>query len=962
MKNEYSKVHLYFKIITILFFCTNFAYSQSNYSLNFKSGKVDLIENIDSYNQQTRTIFNGYNYAIIQFNHLPSQEQKEHLNSIGIKLIDYIPNLAYSAKIPTSIDKTSLKESGIRAFYKMDAQQKMEENLFLNSIPTWAKQTNDLVEVKVILMDEFPEEILFSSLDLLQATVVSEEKGFRSLSLLLPQNNLKELASQEWVMWVEAKPEPVHTENFPGKNTHRSSILQDGNKNLTGKGVAIGVWDGGNVGKHIDFSGHFTQVENAAVVEHTCHVSGTLVGGGLIDPLTRGMAPESKLYAYNFNGTVETEVQNAINSYGIVITSNSYGGSATCSGDPYSSTARSRDLIVNTNPQLIHVFSAGNSQTSCPNGYYTTTGKAAKNPIVVGAVTSGEVVTTFTSFGPTLDKRIKPDITTVGMDVYSTKSKDLYQSMSGTSMACPGMAGTAAQIVQRYRQLNANANPIASLVKALVCNNAKDLGNAGPDYKYGYGRLNALRAVKAIEQNLYAINTVANGSVKTITINVPSGISQLKVLLCWNDPAAAANASIALVNDLDLEVMTPSNTTYYPWVLDGMDPSAVATRMVDDLNVMEQVTISTPVAGSYTLKVKGTAVTTNPTQQYALTWVMDPAYIEVTYPSGNEMLNPGTTEMILWDKEGITSTQKIEFSSDSGATWSTISASVGASASTYNWLVPTTVTKKALIKISSGTISDVSDSKFSIIGVPANLTATSAPCGVRISWSAVISATGYDVMLLDTVLGVWNVVGSNVTATNYTVGGLLTGLRYWFTVRSRVSSLGITGQRAVAINKVNQNAGITPTINIVGSVLSTQSATTYQWLLNGVSIPGAISQNYTATQNGSYSVIVTNSSGCVATSLPINIVVTGLAEQENTVQYAIYPNPNSGVFEVALSGIDDKSQLMLMNALGEQVTILQFDSSTVNKTIDLSKYGSGLYIATLIINGQLIKTKKIIVY
>ena len=79
-------------------------------------------------------------------------------------------------------------------------------------------------------------------------------------------------------------------------------------------------------------------------------------------------------------------------------------------------------------------------------------------------------------------------------------------------------------------------------------------------------------------------------------------------MLYWTDPQASTAASQALVNDLDLEVSNNKGTTLLPWVLDAT-PNATtlnnnATRGVDRLNNVEQVTIQSP-GTSYSVTVKG---------------------------------------------------------------------------------------------------------------------------------------------------------------------------------------------------------------------------------------------------------------------------------------------------------------------------------------------------------------------
>lgn len=337
----------------------------------------------------------------------------------------------------------------------------------------------------------------------------------------------------------------------------------------------------------------------------------------------------------------------------------------------YSATSRATDLNLNSFPNHIHVHSAGNSQTSCPGGWYTVTGsgKSAKNNILVAALTSTDAMTSFSSFGPVQDGRVKPDVSSMGNNVFSTTTPDnSYTYMSGTSMATPGVAGSVTLLVQRYRQLNSNANPPSALIKNAVLNTAQDLGNVGPDYKFGYGRIDVLEAARVLEQNRYAVNTIGNGANQEITITVPAGATRLNVMLVWNDPAGTANAAIPLVNNLDLTVVNGS-TTNLPWILDKNNPANPATTGVDVVSNVEQVTINTPSAGVYTVRVTGSAITTASNQEYTLTWTIDQPRLEVTYPNGAENFAPGTSELITWNNLGMTGAYTIEYSLNNGATW-----------------------------------------------------------------------------------------------------------------------------------------------------------------------------------------------------------------------------------------------------------------------------------------------------
>ena len=72
-----------------------------------------------------------------------------------------------------------------------------------------------------------------------------------------------------------------------------------------------------------------------------------------------------------------------------------------------------------------------------------------------------------------------------------------------------------------------------------MANTANDAGNPGPDYKYGFGILDAEAAIKAMESGWYKMGIFPQGGeAQTTTIQVPAGLQELRVMLCWSDPVA----------------------------------------------------------------------------------------------------------------------------------------------------------------------------------------------------------------------------------------------------------------------------------------------------------------------------------------------------------------------------------------------------------------------------------------
>ena len=216
------------------------------------------------------------------------------------------------------------------------------------------------------------------------------------------------------------------------------------------------------------------------------------------------------------------------------------------------------------------------------------------------------------------------------------------------------------------------------MIKAIACNTAEDLGNAGPDYSYGFGLINARRGVEAIEGNRYFINSISNGANTIHNISIPANTRRVKIMLYWVDRAASTNAGNALVNDLDLTVAEPSATIHRPLILNAAvaNVNNVAAEGVDHLNNIEQVTIENPAAGTYSININGFNIPSGP-QEYVVSYEIIQSSVTVEYPYGGETLVPGEQEYIRWNAYGNEANNfTIEYSTDNGSSWTTIDNNV----------------------------------------------------------------------------------------------------------------------------------------------------------------------------------------------------------------------------------------------------------------------------------------------
>jgi len=142
-----------------------------------------------------------------------------------------------------------------------------------------------------------------------------------------------------------------------------------------------------------------------------------------------------------------------------------------------------------------------------------------------------------------------------------------------------------------------------------------------------------------------------------------------------------------------------------------------------------------------------------------------------------------------------------------------------------------------------------------------------------------------------------------------------------------------------------------PSITVNGNVLTSSSATGNQWYLNGVLIPGATSQSYTATQQGVYTVVVTTTAGCSSSaSAPGYVSVQDYFSV--ALGMSIMPNPNDGVFQVSMTLLpDEEYTLEIFDVHGKLLRSGKISRSTSDtiytETLNLTEFGAGTYLLSV---------------
>lgn len=490
---------------------------------------------------------------------------------------------------------------------------------------------------------------------------------------------------------------------------------------LDGQNMTAHVWDGGATRvTHQEFDGpggnnRVTINDGATTLNgnsfHAQHVTGTIVASG-VQAAAKGMAPRAQALTHDWNNDLAEATTEAAN--GMLVSNHSYGYRASLVPDwyfgAYLAESRDWDNLLYNSPYYLMVVAAGNdgndnSSNGAPlNGssaYDKLTGHStAKNNMVVAngqdanVATDGTlnsvVINSSSSEGPTDDLRIKPDITGNGTGVYSTydNADNAYNSISGTSMASPNVAGTLLLLQQHYNNVNGNYMR-SSTLKGLALHTADDAGTSGPDVIFGWGLMNAKRAAEAISNNgngaVIDELTLSPGQSYTTTVNA-DGINPLMASISWTDPAGTANngttnlTTPVLVNDLDIRVS--NGTTYSPYRLTSITSNNKGDNSVDPY---ERVDIS-GASGSYTITVTHKGSLSGGSQNFSLvvTGVTGtPPVCNATTPSGVNASSVGTTSATIGWSAVSGTTYDVRYR-PIGGSWTTLG--VGSTSTTLSGL------------------------------------------------------------------------------------------------------------------------------------------------------------------------------------------------------------------------------------------------------------------------------------
>ncbi|SNC75257.1 Por secretion system C-terminal sorting domain-containing protein [Hymenobacter gelipurpurascens] len=553
------------------------------------------------------------------------------------------------------------------------------------------------------------------------------------------------LAACPWITFVDKASRQAHDEiRLSGSDfgLNKVSPVHSRYPSLTGSGLAVSIKENPLDIQDIDFKGRLLNPDPKAAMQssHSTIMATLIAGGGNSSPDGKGAAWQARIAQSDYSNLLPDDGA-VLAQQGVTVQNHSYGVGIE---NYYGLEAQAYDEQTRQYPALLHVFSSGNSgnQTSSSGPYsglaavanLTGQFKMAKNVLLVGATDALGQVSPLSSRGPAYDGRIKPELVAYGD--------------GGSSEAAALVSGISLLVQQAYREKQGSVPP-AALVKAVLLNSADDAGRPAVDFESGYGQADALGAVQTMLENRFMQGSVGQGQEQVLQITVPAGTQHLKVTLAWADPAAAANASRALLNDLDLTLVRPTDgQRWLPWTLSSYaHPDSLrlpARRRPDHLNNAEQITLDVPGPGIYELHVGGNQVPQGP-QSFSVAYEFGQLF-SWTQPTSARNLPAASIALLRWQWAGPATAARLEYRPIGQRQWQVLSPSIDLAKQYFRWSTPDT-TAPMQVRLLTGAASYESDTFF--VARPLALqVGYNCPEETLLTWARVPGATHYQVYVL----------------------------------------------------------------------------------------------------------------------------------------------------------------------------------------------------------------------
>lgn len=759
-------------------------------------------------------------------------------------------------------------------------------------------------------------------------------------------------------IYAHEKPHVEASIDFTNPAFNRITTLQNKYPALTGVGSKISVKEENFDVTDVDLVGRTftTSLTPSTTAQHATTMSVLIGGAGNSSAKGKGVATGVQLTATNFNNLLP-DATSYFQSNNIYIQNHSYGVGIE---NYYGPEAAAYDQQVTDYPNLLHIFSAGNLGKSKPTAgvykdflYANLSGnfKQAKNVVLVNAVDSTLGINQQNSRGPAFDGRLKPELTAYGQ--------------GGTSEAAALTSGLATLLRERFIEKFSTA-PSASLLKAILIASADDIGAKGIDFLYGYGSINADRAIQLVDAGQVSAQTLTSSNMVSVPIVVPTNTSELRVAVCWTDPPAALNATNVLINDVDTWLDTGTGSIL-PWVLNSFPHVDSLTkapkRKADHLNNVEYITLENPAAGTYQLKIKAPVMAGSQPVSVAY-WIHENKPFSWDYPLANDVLEGGKKSLLVWQaNSAAVGDLYVQFNQ---GVWQRVGTQLNLS--NYFYYKPPASLSVAKFKMVVGGIDYLSD-EFVVSPAPKLEVAFVCADSVGLTWKKITNTNGYQLFTLggNYLVPLVNTLDTlqtfqSIGSKNFSLAPIINGkwgLRSQlidYTNQGGNCFLKLFDAVRTSGNEIRIQASLSSWYGIKNVVVikTTRSGTRdYQTILPSSTLRFEFSDSDLVAGTMAYQLRVNLKNGGVLVSDEISIPI------EEKGKVLLYPNPVNATSDLNIV-TNGQGTFLLTDLMGRSVLNLELKESL--KSIDILNLPNGLYVYQLLENNQVKDSGRLLKY
>jgi len=565
-----------------------------------------------------------------------SPQQRAQLEAHSVRLLGYLPHNSFYVSLPRNGQaiRQIIALENVTGITALRPRDKVAPQVRLRG-PLQGRNTNGTATLDVDFFADVPNTVIEAMLT--QAGLAFALQYDQSYFVTIKtRDDLRRLAIQDNVYWIDDVPDPA-TNDTSNAMAVTGALLVSSTLNFQGDGLVLSMTESGLAGPltHPDMNGRIIEgnaplFEVFASGEHAQKVAAIMIADESSVPGSGGVLPEAALVTFS-NAGLSLKRQHfgipeeARLDHGALLNNNSWSSYNCSKVGEYTKRARFYDQAV-FEVGISILKSAGNGrgangsfvtdtpfQDCTPDLFSLPHASASKNALVVGNMSVTGVapfqigaLSSSSSAGPTADGRLKPDLVAPGNGIFTVDfnevtSTSVFTTFSGTSASTPYASGVVGLLAESFENQGVDSNTVApARYKAILTHTAQDIAPSGPDFMNGYGLIQVDDAVRIAEEwsswgREGAMDNSTTLFIFPFDVNTP--MTAYKATLAWDDEDGEHTSTLALKNDLDLTLVSPSGVVFRPFdvvlpggatVDDGSIPCAILACR-DELNNVEQV-------------------------------------------------------------------------------------------------------------------------------------------------------------------------------------------------------------------------------------------------------------------------------------------------------------------------------------------------------------------------------------